>query len=153
HCDVAKKYRLYGIAIYRLGAEDESMWETLKKVASTPTSTANLLPAEPPPPVVQNLRPIDFFTDDTANTDAYAYPTDGEKEARHGGAKYLVIYKQGKRWWDVQCEGDQWSGAGIGCPTRDIGPYRQHGALQFYVRGFEGGEVFDVGVASRKSIK
>ena len=153
NCDVAKKYHLYGIAIYRLGAEDESFWETLKKVTASPNTTANLLPPEPAPPVAAKLRPIPLFTDDMGNTSAYAYPEPDTHEARHGGAHFLVIYKQGKRWWDLNCEGDQWSGGGLSFPVCDLTNYRAHGALTFFVRGFHGGEVFDVGFSGPKGLK
>jgi hypothetical protein len=152
NCDVAKKYGLYGIGIFRLGAEDEGFWETVKKVVSTPGATASSLPAEVQPPMGP-LKTIELFTDNVGNYDAYVYPLEGSKEAHHGGGHYFIVYKNGQRWWDLQTEGDTYGGGGISFPNCDLRPYLATGALQFYIRSTQGGEKFNVGFAGSKWIK
>src|SRR5258708_35771198 len=140
------------MGIFRLGGGDDSFWETLKKVTTTPGATANLLPQEAAPPSTA-LKTIDLFTDDMGNTGAYVYPGIGSSEAHHGGGQFIVVYKNGKRWWDLQIEGDGYSGGGIYFPVHDLKPYLATGALQFYIRGMQGGESFSVGFSGPKWIK
>lgn len=153
YCDLVKKYKLYGIGLRCLGGEVDTFWDTLKKVNATQQTTANLLPAEPPPSVLQNLKPVHIFTDLASNTYAYVYPTEGENAARHGGSKYFIIKKNVSRWADIQLEGDQWSGGALGCPVFDMTPYLEKGALQFLIKGVHGDEMMEVGFEAQKTVK
>jgi hypothetical protein len=78
---------------------------------------------------------------------------EGDVSARHGGSHYFIINKNGKRWADIQLEGDAWAGGAIGCPVIDISPYVEKGALQFFVRGMHGDEMMNVGFETQKTVK
>jgi spore germination protein YaaH len=145
-CDIVKRYHLYGIGIWRFGAEDESFWTTMKKINSTPQETSGLLEPESTPITGKKLLPIEFITDAQGTMYQYAYPADT--------TKISTLVKQGKRWVDMRLRGDDYSGVGIGVDRKNLMPYLKKGALQFYIRGNKGGEALSgVGFLMDKGLK
>jgi len=133
--DIVKKYKLYGLGVWFIGSEDETFWTTMKKVNGTQEQTSKMLPVETT--ANTKLGTLELFSDKQPEGYAYAYPSPGSKIA--------VVEKQGKRWVDIALKGDAWSGSGLGTDRFNLDPYREKGALQFYVRGSKGGEVLEVG--------
>lgn len=86
-----------------------------------------------------------LFDDQNPPSYAYAYPPESV-------AKVQSLEKDGKRWIDVVLKGDAWSGAGLGVGRKNLEKYRKAGALQFYVRGAQGGEQFEVGFVMAKGL-
>jgi hypothetical protein len=79
-----------------------------------------------------HLSVLRLFTDKKDCTYTHPYPPDGPKCA--------VLLKNNKRWADLKMKGTDKGGVYIGVDPKNLAPYLDKGALQFYIRGNRGGE-------------
>jgi spore germination protein len=144
--DIVKKYKLFGIAVWYIGAAEESFWTTMKKVNASTEPTGKI----EAPPADAKLDIKNFLTDKQGVAYAYAYPAASPQNP--GGSKITIVEKKGKRWVDVILKGDVWAGCGMGVNRTNLARHREKGALQFFVRGAKGGESFDIGFVMDKGL-
>jgi spore germination protein YaaH len=137
--DIAKRYKLAGVAVWYFGCEDPRFWDVFQKAATT---TVALLPTGSG--TADASGPKDFVTDSLPPSYTYVYPEPDSKIA--------VVEQNGRRWVDMTLKGDDWSGAGIGVDRKNLSAYLDKGALQFYIRGSKGGEMVDVGFVMEKGL-
>ncbi|HVZ80596.1 MAG TPA: glycosyl hydrolase family 18 protein [bacterium] len=136
--NVVKRNKLYGLGVWYFGAEDESFWTTMAKINGTTEETHFFTSGSPNVVAETSAGPLpvkDLISEKAAADYSYAYPE---------GSKIVIVDKQGKRWVDVSLKGTAWSGFGVGMSRKNLLPYRQSGALQFYIRGAKGGETNSV---------
>jgi hypothetical protein len=123
----------------------------MKRARSTPQLTAPVGLA-PSAPVPQRIHPIDIFSSKVRAFYVYAYGGWNEAEET-SGSNFMLVEKEGKYWADFKLKADTWSGAGIGMARTNLKPFVGRGALQFYIRGSKGGEVFQVGFLMSPGLK
>ena len=91
------------------------------------TDTTSITPAKK-----IHLPVVRLFTDKKDCTYTHPYPPEN--------ASSVVLFKNNKRWVDTKLNGPDKSGVYIGMDKKDLTPYLEKVALQFYIRGNKGGE-------------
>ncbi len=161
--DLAKRYKTNGVCLWTFGGEGPEFWDTLDRVESTPKETAAsgksfVNAAVPRGP---RVRDAEIFTDKTRGYWFYARDNDPndlsqfQKYNPRSAPPYSsgdsdssfvsVVEKNGKFWADYKLKGDTSAKGGIVVGHLDLGPYLDHGALRFFIRGNKGGETLKVG--------